>query len=256
MTTGSREHRLMPTPKSVVALLQCRVGRYRRLLLAIGLISIASVTCALVFWMWQPLLALLLIVPIVTVFLLTDAIAVQRWQAVVIAEWADGRLPLDGFRDTMLSVKQLPQLTILGLFESLPTNSRLGVDALPSVATRLALAATTVAIARRQIGLSIVTAGLQLVGVGVIATAALGASWQPLLALPVLVAGQRFARWMSTRPPRDWIKRICELQSAGLDAAVFAQLGAKLDWSALTAQAPTRWIGAVGGLSSSAPGAA
>jgi hypothetical protein len=233
------------TPRGVVALLERRLGRFRRLVLAIGLVALAAAVCALVFWAWQPLLGLLLAVPLVALFLVADAVAVRRWHAAVLAEWAAGRLPLDGFRDTLAAVKQLPTATILGLFDPLPTNARLGVTKLPPEAVREALAATTLALARRQIRL-IIAAGVALTGVvAAVAAAALAASWYPLLAVPVVLLFVRITRWQSGRPPRGWADRIRDLRAGGLDVAAFAELARKLDWSALPAGAAERWLAVV-----------
>src|SRR5205823_10228692 len=124
--------------KGVVALLERRVGLFRRLVLAVGLVALAAVVGALAFWAWRPLLGLLLVAPLVGLFLAADALAVRRWQAAVLSEWAAGKLPLDGFRDTLAAVKQLPTATVLGLFDPLPTNDRLGVTKLPPEAVRAA----------------------------------------------------------------------------------------------------------------------
>ena len=230
-----------PTPKGVVVLLEQRIGRFRRLFVVVGVVILAAVIGTAVAGMWEPLLAALLVVPLVGLFLVADAVAVLRWQASALIEWAGGRLSLDNLRDTLASVPQIPPKTVRALFDPLPTSARLGTDQLPPPAVREGLAFTAIALAGRQIRATFLSVVVLTLCTAAVVVAVLLESWYPLIAVPVVTILGRVAQSLGSGPPPGWAERLRRLRAGGMDFRAFADLARKLDWSKLPGLAALKW---------------
>jgi hypothetical protein len=219
-----------------------RAARYRNLVVAVVLIGFVAPVAAVVLWSWRPLLGWLLVVPVSAAFFALDARSVARWRAALLDGWAAGTLSLDSLRDGLTAIRQLPPATLAAMLAPLPTRARLDRSADLSSETREAVAATVRAIDAAVVRRTALAAIAVAVGAAGLAAAAAAGSWWPLAGLPVALALNLVARRIGSRPPRGWVRRVRDLRGRGLDAAAFAELAGRLDWSPLPAGARDRWL--------------
>ena len=223
-------------------MLDRRSARYRSLVIIVSLGGLAVPTSALILWDWLALLGWLLIVPAVGVFLVLDARSVARWRGALLGGWVAGVLDLDGLQYTFASIRQLPEGTLAGMFDPLPTRTRLGIPSDPPPTIRESLAATVQAIdvtlvKGMVVGVVALTGTIALLGAAV----ALGSLW-PLAGLPLSIVLSRGTRQFGACPPRRWVRKVIELMTNGSDFATFAALSGRLAWESLPPAAQQNWL--------------
>ena len=100
--------------------LEDRSRFYRNLIVAVVLVSVASLLLAVIFLRWTPLCGLILIVPLVGGFLILDGRRVRRWRSEILqmcrAEAHDYSL----FQKTMAGFGHLPAGTVRSMLATLP----------------------------------------------------------------------------------------------------------------------------------------
>jgi hypothetical protein len=98
-----------------------RARQYKWLVMGLSIVGLTSAAVALVIGSFWPLLVGLGVPSAVTGFFALDLREVQRWRRAALAAWADGELQLDLLASTLKQVPNLPELTTLGMLETLPT---------------------------------------------------------------------------------------------------------------------------------------
>lgn len=164
-----------------------RARRYKWLVIAVALGSVASVAAgfALRHLLWPALLALL--PPIVIGYFAMDLRLVFQWRTTAVTAWARGDLRLDLLASTLRTMPGIPPSTVDGMVATLPTWS----DTTPAAAREaLGAAQALVGVLGEQ------SLWLRAVGWAVAASTVLtaavtrNASWLlPSVALPLLVGG-------------------------------------------------------------------
>ncbi len=100
--------------------LALRAARFRNFVVAVVAVALAAMLWALLQTSWQPLLGLILLVPLCGAFLYLDARTVHRWQDHILETWAQDKLDLDIFSDTLTAIRALPPRTLRAMLDTLP----------------------------------------------------------------------------------------------------------------------------------------
>jgi hypothetical protein len=98
-----------------------RARLYRNVVVAVSLVSVASLLTALVWWRAWPLAGLILAVPIAGVFLFLDDCRVLRWQGEILRLCQTRGLDTTQFVDTISQFKHLPRNSLQGMLLALST---------------------------------------------------------------------------------------------------------------------------------------
>jgi hypothetical protein len=97
-----------------------RARLHRNVVVAVSLVMLATPVVSLYLRSWRTLWLIVLLVPIVLIYLAMDAVLVRRWRLMVIAACESERVSLLDFRQTVTSLKHLPEATVRGMIATLP----------------------------------------------------------------------------------------------------------------------------------------
>lgn len=96
---------------------------YRNLVVAVSLVSFASILTALLCWRGLPLAGLILVVPFSGGFVYLDMRRVSRWREGILGRCRTRGLDLALFRNTLLQLKHLPQGSLQSMLATFPAES-------------------------------------------------------------------------------------------------------------------------------------
>jgi len=109
---------------------------YRNLVVAVSLLSVASILAALVCWRVWPLMGLILLVPLSGGFVFLDSRRVARWRKQLL-EIADNRkLDLTLLLNTISQYKHLPANTLQAMLAALPASNATPATRTPAAGSR------------------------------------------------------------------------------------------------------------------------
>jgi drug/metabolite transporter (DMT)-like permease len=97
-----------------------RLRWYRKLIVAMMILSLISILLAILQMAWQPLLGFLFLIPLCSIFLYLDSLLVQKWQIQIIKMWRDGQLDLTIFLNSIKTIRMFPQRMFDGMLKILP----------------------------------------------------------------------------------------------------------------------------------------
>jgi len=92
-----------------------RAFYFRNLVISVILLFLSSIVCAVIFKAFYPLALILLIIPLCAFFIYWDNLIVCNWSKEIKMLVIQNRLDLDTFEQTVISIKSIPQGTILGM---------------------------------------------------------------------------------------------------------------------------------------------
>ena len=96
---------------------------YRNLVVAVSLVSLASILTAILSWRGLPLAGLILLLPLTGAFLYLDMRRVSRWRELILGMSRMRGLDLALFPKTVRLLKDLPQESLQSLLATLPAES-------------------------------------------------------------------------------------------------------------------------------------
>jgi len=96
-----------------------RARLYRNLVVAVSLVSIASLLSALLCWRAWPLAGLILLVPLSGGFVFLDGRLVERWRSGIVGMNESRGLDVSLFRSTISQFKHLPANTLQAMLATL-----------------------------------------------------------------------------------------------------------------------------------------
>jgi hypothetical protein len=99
--------------------IEARARLFRTLVMAVGLVSVASIVTALVSWRVWPLAGLVLVIPMSGGFLLLDGRLVGRWKTGVLGMKEEHQLDVDLFLRTISQFKHFPTNTLRSMLATL-----------------------------------------------------------------------------------------------------------------------------------------
>ena len=105
--------------QATLAAIERRARLYRRTVMAVVAIALASPAAALILRSWHPLAGWILLVPVVGGFFLLDGRILRRWRRVVQHRLTEGRLDLSLFSATISRHPLIPRSTLAGMLDLL-----------------------------------------------------------------------------------------------------------------------------------------
>jgi hypothetical protein len=100
--------------------LEDRSRFYRNLIVAVVLVSVASLLLAVIFLRWTPLFGLILIVPLVGGFLILDGRRVRCWRSEILQMFRAEAHDYSLFQKTIAGFRHLPPQTVQSMLATLP----------------------------------------------------------------------------------------------------------------------------------------
>jgi hypothetical protein len=214
--------------------INARMSYFKKLIISIVVIILASATWSVIQISWQPLLGLVLLVPLCGIFLCLDTYLIGRWQHQILGMWTQGSLNLGIFFDTMAKIRTLPLHTLNGMLATIPTVDDLLIENDISLDIRNALLATLQIINHCQIDRIIFATIACALGLGSLAFAVILWSWFPLPGLLSVIATVIIGRWLSFFRFRRLMQQISTINLQDADIKTFVNLAAQLEWGSIT----------------------
>ncbi len=234
--------------KAVVVLttrtIDLRAALFRNLVIGIVTATIIPVLWALIQLSWIPLSGLLFIVPFCVAYLCLDIRKMDQWQIQIMAAWRHGDFDLVVFSQAMSTLRTLPQGTLQGMLETLPTQviSKTGQNISDDLKAAIALTLKT--INQCQLYRTAATGIAMTFGLGALASAFILWDWHPLLIWIVsigIIAGYRCLQWLRLIRLKKYISEL----GNGPDKHILMEIMTKLDWGAICEKRKTRWMATV-----------
>ena len=168
---------------------------------AIAVVALIGLTLlySLIAGEWRALLAIVLLVPVCGAFFIADGRTVDRWRNQLLSGWTAKEIDFEAFRQAMRALPRLPQGTLEGMLETLPTVGDLTYEQSLHSSTRQAIAAACLASHYRQADallLRVIGSGIVTVGV---MSAVWTANWRVLTGAVALVMLPFAASWLRRR---------------------------------------------------------
>jgi len=104
--------------------IEVRVKWFRNLIICVVVVALASLILALIQFSWQPLLGLILLVPLCGSFLYLDSHLVNHWQERILQMWVQEDLDLTIFYNSMSTIRMFPQRMFQGMLKTLLINNQ------------------------------------------------------------------------------------------------------------------------------------
>ena len=96
-----------------------RAFYYRNLVISVILLFIFSIVSAFIFRSFYPLVLIILIIPLCAFFIYWDNFLVYTWSNDIKNFVIQKRIDLNTFKQTMLSIKSVPQITFMGMLSTI-----------------------------------------------------------------------------------------------------------------------------------------
>ncbi len=164
-----------------------RARNYRNLVIGVVVVSILSISSALVIRSLAPLLGSLLIIPLCGMFFFTDSKVLEAWRFELLKEWVSRSIDIAGFSAAIRANPILPKGTTEAMLATLPSVGNLAEEQKMSSATREAVAVKLLAMHQSvSDSLALRAGATALVACALILSGTLR-RWEPLLVLASLV---------------------------------------------------------------------
>ncbi len=244
MTQSTPNSGLKAAIKVTTRTIDQRATLFRNLVIGIVVSVLIPTLWALIQFSWTPLTGVLLCIPLCVVFLCLDIIKMDQWQIQILKAWRHGNLDLEIFGQSMSTIRTLPQSTLQGMLETLPTQiiSEIGQDTSDDLKTTIS--STLKTINQCQFYRTAAMGMAMTFGLAASAAAFIIWSWYPLLIGVVsigIIAGHRWLQWIKLIRLKEKISKLENVPDKG----ILTDIMAKLDWGAICERRKTRWIATV-----------
>jgi hypothetical protein len=226
--------------------IETRSARFRDLVVLVVGLAAACLVCTLVLRSWEPLLGLLLLVPLAGVFVWRDASLVNDWRRGIAELWIHDRLELEIFSTAVRGIPIFPSGMLGGMLAILPTKERGVGTAAFSRAMREALAGALELIGRCQRDQTALSTLAYTIGLTSLALALLRHSWMPLAGLLLLVPIRSLGFRIAVLRFRPWWRRVRELLPRECERSAFIEAAGRLDWEPIPAATKRRLLRSCG----------
>ena len=168
---------------------------------AIAVVALIGLTLlySLIAGEWRTLLAIILLIPLCGGFFIADGRTVDRWRHQLLSGWSAKAIDFEAFRQAIRALPRLPQGTLEGMLETLPTVGDLTDEQSLHSSTRQAIAAACLASHHRQADALL----LRVIASGIVTAVVLGAvwiaNWRVLTGAVALVLLPFAASWLRRR---------------------------------------------------------
>lgn len=234
MAASESTHGLKEAVSLTTQAIDARAARFRNLVIVVVGVAIISMVWAVFRMSWQPLLALLILMPLCAAFLYLDIALVNHWQEQIVDMWVREFLDLDIFSDTMSSLRMLPSRTLKSMLCPLRNNQNaLTSGQIPPV-TRKALAMTLKTISRCQNDRTAFVAFAYILCCTFLALAGIRWSLPSLLGLLFVLPLIAAFKWTNDWRFRRLRKQIVGMkQEQGIELSNYVEVAAQLDWESI-----------------------
>jgi len=211
-----------------------RAAFHRNLVIAVVVLVLVSILSAGIKMTWCPLLGILLLAPVCSFFFLWDTHTLNHWQKKILKMWQQNNLDINVFSQVIATMPVLPQQTLQGMVNTLPTADNLpdSINITPNYRTAVATTLNTITKYQKNLILNF-TLACFLVTISLI-YAVIQRSWLPLISLifiiPLFQAGKR----LSLIGLRKLKKIIKKEKKDNFDLNQFIKIADKLDWEPLS----------------------
>ncbi len=244
MTQSTPNSGLKAAIKVTTRTIDQRAALFRNLVIGIVVSVLIPTLWALIQFSWTPLTGVLLCIPLCVVFLCLDIKKMDQWQIQILTAWRHGDLDLEIFGQSMSTMRTLPQGTLHGMLETLPTKVISETWQNTSDDLKTAISLTLKTINQCQFYRTAAMGIAMVLGLGAVVATFIMWNWHPLLIWIVsigIVAGHRWLQWIKLFKLK---KKISDLGNEP-DKDILTAIMTKLDWGAICERRKTRWIATV-----------
>ncbi len=210
--------------------IQTRAHRYRNLVVLTTIINLLSFLLALIQFSWRPLLGLLSLIPLYSLFIYRDHLLLNHWQKQLLDFWIQEHLDLQHFITTITHFRHLPSRTLTSMLNMLLPESIYTLKNL-SLPLRQALGLILQLISRSQNRQMLLSTIMITIGVMVLAGSLLLWSWLPLLILLLIPLVKITGYGLNRLELSRWRKYQLSLSES--EQKIFVQLANQLNWQIL-----------------------
>ena len=211
-----------------------RAASHRNLVITVVVIVLASIISAGIKMSWLPLLGISLLAPVCGFFFFWDTHTLNHWQKKIFEMWQKDNLDLNILTQAIATIPGLPQHTLQGMVNTLPTADNLpdSINIPPNYRPAVATTLNTITKYQKNLILNF-TLACSLVIISLI-YATIQRSWLPLISLifiiPLFQAGKRF----NLIKLRQLKKKIKKEKEDNFDLNQFIKIADNLDWEPLS----------------------
>ena len=210
--------------------IQTRAHRYRNLVVLTTVINLLSLLLALIQFSWRPLLGLLSLVPLYSLFIYRDHLLLKHWQQQLLHFWVQEHLDLQHFITTITHFSHLPSRTLTSMLNMLLPESIYTLKNL-SPPLRQALELTLQLISRFQNRRMLLSTLMITIGVIALTGSLWLWSWLPLLVLLLIPLVKLTDDGLKRLELSRWRKYQLSLPES--EQKIFVQLANQLNWQIL-----------------------
>ena len=223
MAASESTHGLKEAVSITTQAIDARAARFRNLVIVVVGVAIISMVWAVFRMSWQPLLALLILMPLCAAFLYLNIALVNHWQEQIVDMWVRKLLDLDIFSCTLKS-----------MFCPLRNNQNALTSGQIPPATRKALAMTLKTISRCQNDRTAFVAFAYILCCTFLALAGIRWSLPPLLGLLFVLPLIAAFKWTNDWRFQRLRKQIVGMkQDQGIELSNYVEVAAQLDWKSI-----------------------
>lgn len=230
MVTPSSPHPFSQALQLTQQTIQTRAHRYRNLVVLTTMINLLSLLLALIHFSWRPLLGLLSLVPLYSLFIYRDHLLLKHWQQQLLNFWVQEHLDLQHFITTITHFRHLPSRTLTSMLDMLLPESIYTIKNL-SPSLRQALGLTLQLISRSQNRQMLLSTLMITIGVVALTGSLLLWSWLPLLILLLIPLVKITGDGLNRLELSHWRKSRFSLPES--EQEIFVQLANQLNWQTL-----------------------
>jgi len=96
-----------------------RAFYFRNLVIIVILLFLSAIVCVVIFKSFYPLALIILIIPLCAFFIYWDHVLVSKWGKDIKNLVINDCIDLDTFKQTMISIKSMPETTFVGMISIL-----------------------------------------------------------------------------------------------------------------------------------------
>ena len=212
-----------------------RACYFRNLVVAVVVLTLASIGWAAVTWTFSPLAGLLLLLPTCGLFFFLDAKLLNDWRAQLLDGWVRKEIEFWAFCDAVSAIPMLPKDTLHSMLTTLPSAGDLLAEQGSSSSTREAAAALRTTMHACESDAMALKATAFAIATGSLITAAIFWMWQPtlgIIAIGLLPVLRKYMRNRRLGTLRD--RTATATAKSDFDNEKYMELAAYLSWEPIS----------------------
>ncbi len=218
-------------------ILIARTKCYRRLVVAISIISLASMCVVIATMSLWPSALVLFLIPAYSIFLVCDNSKLNMWRSQVVEAWKSKSIDLNALRQAITANKGLSQQILQGMLEALPDAGDLVTEQSVSVSTREAMADALMVRDNNLRSKLICKALLYTTVVATIVSAVFVKAWILLSALIIAPMMLIMCNWLDRRKISKAIDKVSNYRKSNdFDHATYIKILETVNWQGIASR--------------------